>query len=348
MSDRPFIAARLETTFDKRVEGLFRRWFGWRDSIIGYTGYGSTERLRVLGRVLLAPAGKLTPSPRRDEAWRERRGWRNFWTVSCVNRPARIRVGERTVHVVTDRGGYIDVYIDGHGLAPGWHRVTIDTPDQRPTSARVLVLADDTRFGLVSDIDDTILRSYLPRPLVAAWHYFVMTESARQPVPGMARLYREILRAHPGSPVFYVSTGTWNMVPFLDRFTLHHGFPPGPLLLSDWGPTNTGWFRVGPAHKARVLRELARDFPGLRWILVGDDGQHDPSIYATFAAEHPGRIAAIAIRELDPVQQVLAHGTPRERPGEQPTPAVAEVRAPDGDGLWAKLTGALPEVFPRG
>jgi len=27
------------------------------------------------------------------------------------------------------------------------------------------------------------------------------------------------------------------------------GFPEGPLLLTDWGPTNTGWFRSGREHK---------------------------------------------------------------------------------------------------
>jgi phosphatidate phosphatase APP1 len=344
MSDRPFIAARLETTFDKRAEGLFRRWFGWRDSIVGYTGYGSTARLRVLGRVMLAPAGRTTPKTRRAESWRERRGWRNFWAVSCVNRPARVYVGDRVVAVTTDRGGYIDVVVEDHGLPPGWHHVRLDTADGRPATARVLIVGDDTAYGLISDIDDTVIRSYLPRPLVAAWNYLVMTESARLPVPGMARLYREILGRHPGTPVFYVSTGTWNMVPFLDRFTLHHGFPQGPLLLSDWGPTNTGWFRVGTAHKRRVLEDLAAAFPGLKWILVGDDGQHDPSIYAAFAAAHPDRVVAIGIRELDPVQQVLAHGTFHERPGERPTPAVIEVRAPDGWGLWEKLAEAVPEL----
>ncbi|MDR1513531.1 MAG: DUF2183 domain-containing protein [Propionibacteriaceae bacterium] len=342
MVEGPFIAARLETAFDKRMERLFRD-LGWRDSIVGYTGHGSVGRVRILGRVLLAPAGRLTPSPRRDEAWRERRGWRNFWTVSCVHRPATITVGRRTVHVTTDRGGYIDVSVDGHGLAPGWHHAAIVTEDSRPTQARVLIVPDDAEFGIVSDVDDTIIRTYLPRPLAAAWSSLVVTESSRLPVPGMARLYREVLRRHPGSPTFYVSTGTWNTLPFLDRFTLHHGFPPGPMLLSDWGPTNTGWFRQARVHKLRALRRLARDFPGVHWLLVGDDGQHDPSVYAQFAAEHPGRVTAVAIRELDPVQQVLAHGTWRQLDDLAPEPvpsaadAVPEVRGPDGDELWARL-----------
>jgi phosphatidate phosphatase APP1 len=349
MSNRPFFAARLETTFDRRVEKLFRR-VGWRDSIIGYTGYGTTDRLRVLARVLLSPAGRPTPRPQRDEAWRERRGWRNSWAVSCVHRAARLTVGAVTVHVTTDRGGYIDVCVTDHKLSPGWHQITIETEDQRPAQARVLVLPDDVRYGLISDIDDTIIASYLPRTIVAAYHFLVLTEAARQPVPGMARLYREVLRQHPGMPVFYVSTGSWNTLPFLDRFTLRHGFPAGPMLLSDWGPTNTGWFRSGPEHKLRALRSLARDFPGIQWLLVGDDGQHDPAIYARFAAEFPGRVRAIAIRQLNPVQQVLAHGTWRgltepNDPG-QPATGLPDVRGPDGNALWTRLRPLIAPVTP--
>jgi len=347
MSNRPFFAARLEATFDRRVEKLFRR-AGWQDSIIGYTGYGTPERVRVLARVLLSPAGRPTPRPQRDGAWRERRGWRNFWALSCVHRPARLKVGAATVFVTSDRGGYIDVAVTDHGLTPGWHQITIDTEDGRPALGRVLVLPNDIPFGLISDIDDTIIASNLPRPLVAAWNFMVPLEAARQPVPGMARLYREVLHLCRGTPVFYVSTGPWNSLPFLARFTLRHGFPSGPMLLSDWGPTNTGWFRSGSEHKLRALRALARDFPSAQWLLVGDDGQHDAATYARFAAEFPGRVRAIALRELNPVQQVLAHGTWRELVEEGDAQrweaGVPEVRGPDGEVLWARLRPLIADL----
>ena len=78
-------------------------------------------------------------------------------------------------------------------------------------------------------------------------------------------------------------------------------------------------------------------------MLVGDDGQHDPSIYAEFAREHPERIRAIAIRELSLGQQLLAHGTPTSRtaaPGAA-WPPVPEVRAPDGAALARLLRPLL-------
>jgi phosphatidate phosphatase APP1 len=77
--------------------------------------------------------------------------------------------------------------------------------------------------------------------------------------------------------------------------------------MTDWGPTNTGWFRSGQAHKRTCLDRLARDFPGITWLLVGDDGQHDPQIYADFAEARPECIDAICIRHLSPTEQVLSN-----------------------------------------
>ena len=144
----------------------------------------------------------------------------------------------------------------------------------------------------------------------------------------------------------YVSTGAWNTAPTLTRFLRRHGYPPGPLLLTDWGPTNTGWFRSGQDHKRACLHRLANEFPHIRWVLVGDDGQHDPKIYGDFVEQRPDTVAAIAIRELTPSEQVLSHGIPVSL--EEFTPArgrhekeVPVCRAGDGYGLVRLLRVAL-------
>ena len=48
----------------------------------------------------------------------------------------------------------------------------------------------------------------------------------------------------------------------------------------------------------------------MRWLLVGDDGQHDPVLYEEFALSYPEHVAGIAIRQLTPAQQLLSHGHP--------------------------------------
>ncbi|WP_137122817.1 App1 family protein [Segeticoccus rhizosphaerae] len=334
---RPHAAALIEDVLHRPVDLVLRR-FGWEPRIVPGTGYGATGFVRVLARVILS---RQTDAPRPEVA-QTRRGWRNFLTSPAVGVPVMVRAGEAVARTVTDRSGYVDVVLADHGLAPGWHDVSIEVEQRPAVAAPVCVIGPDVTFGLVSDIDDTVMVTALPRPLIAAWNSFVLHEQARHVVPGMAQLYRELLDEHPGAPIFYLSTGAWNTAPTLSRFLQRHGYPLGPLLLTDWGPTNTGWFRSGQEHKRESLRRLARELPQIRWVLVGDDGQHDPRIYGDFARAHPDLVQAIAIRQLTPGEQVLSHGLPVANEdfahhGPRPVPIY---RAGDGFGLGRALAAA--------
>ena len=349
---RPHAAAIVEDAWHRRVDGVLRHR-GWRTRIVGHTGYGTEQFARVLARVLLAR--RPQDAAREDAAATlaqlrsaedERRGWRAFVTAPAMHVPVTITLGDTEVHARSDRSGYVDVKLQGHGLPPGWHEARLSSPDAADTTAAVVLVGSDQTFGVVSDIDDTVISTSLPRPMIAAWNTFVKSENARHVVPGMATMYRELLAAHPGAPIVYVSTGAWNTAPTLTRFLRRHGYPGGPLLLTDWGPTNTGWFRSGQEHKRACLHRLANELPNIRWVLVGDDGQHDPRIYGDFAEQRPDRVAAIAIRELTPSEQVLSHGIPVSL--EEFVPArdrrqrdVPVCRAADGYGLVRLLRVAL-------
>lgn len=295
------------------------RWLsgrGWTVRIEPYVGYGSAGWVRVLARaVLAAPAvpddelpGAGTPTHEGDDRpVRAVRGWRSFATAQVPGAHVEIEVDGRTHRVVADRGGYVDAVVPAE-LEPGWHDVTVRSTGGASQVVPVLVIDPTTPYGLVSDIDDTIMVTRLPRPLIAAWNSFVRHENAREPVPGMAALYRALLAERPDMPVLYLSTGAWNAAPTLGRFIRRHRYPVGPLLLTDWGPTNTGWFRSGQEHKNQALRRLVSDLPTMRWVLVGDDGQHDPEIYARVVREHPELVHAVVIRQLTGAEHVLAHG----------------------------------------
>jgi phosphatidate phosphatase APP1 len=364
-SERPHIAIRLDRATTRLTAALFRRR-GWQPRIIPYTGYGSTASVRILGRVLLAPpvpagdppSGGTTRNPtagagsatdaagnQTDAAGNQTepsatsvrqespRGWRRFLTTSIAGQEVDAEIAGQTHRLRTDEDGYLNAVLQVQ-LAPGWHDVPLRTVNGRPTVTRVFVVAADTHWGMVSDIDDTVLVTHLPRPLIAAWNTFVLRESARAAVPGMAELYRRLHDEHPDAVFVYLSTGAWNVAPTLTRFLARHGYPEGPLLLTDWGPTNTGWFRSGRQHKRSALRRLTEDLPQVRWLLVGDDGQHDPEIYAEFAREHPDRVEAIAIRTLTATEHVLSGhpvGAPRAA-----SPA-RTVSAPDGNRLAREL-----------
>jgi phosphatidate phosphatase APP1 len=328
-----------------RVDLAVLRWrakraraAGLTPQVIPYTGYGSTSWLRILGRVLLSrqsldrigePAGA--------------RGWRSFTSVPVENAEVEVTIDGATHTVRADHSGIVDQVVEVD-VAPGWHRVHLSSEGSEPAGADVFVVDPSVRFGVVSDIDDTVMVTALPRPMLAAWHTFVVNEHARSTTPGMPVLYERLTTLNPGAPVIYLSTGAWNVAPTLTRFLSRNLYPAGALLLTDWGPTADRWFRSGQEHKRGSLERLAREFPDIRWLLIGDDGQHDPEIYGEFVTRHSENVRAVCIRQLSPSEAVLAGSSGRDHPVS--TPDVPWLEAPDGAGLAEKLEdlGLLEEA----
>ncbi|MET4053196.1 phosphatidate phosphatase APP1 [Frigoribacterium sp. PvP054] len=327
----PFLhrAARIENSVHRFREKRARRR-GLLPTVVPYTGYGAPGWARVLSRVLLTRTGTLSGVDRLNV-----RGWRSFTSVPVEKALVEISLGGHVQRVQTDRGGVLDARIPVD-LEPGWHVATLTTEGSTPVEAPIFVIDPEARFGIVSDIDDTVMVTSLPRPMLAAWNTFVLNEHARRPVPGMAVLYERLNAANPGCPVVYLSTGAWNVAPTLSRFLSRNLYPSGPLLLTDWGPTHDRIFRSGRLHKQESLRRLAEEFPELKWLLVGDDGQHDEELYGTFLHDHPQNVAAVAIRQLSPSEAVLAGGR-SSRSEHAGGSDVAWVSAPDGAGLWEQL-----------
>jgi len=277
--------------------------------------------------MILPPGGKKR---RNDGA----RGWRSFAGIAVGYASVKITVGDETHEVAADRGGVIDIRVPA-ALAPGWQTLTMSVENGEPSTAHVYVVDPAARFGVISDVDDTVMVTALPRPMLAAWNSFVLNEHARQPVPGMAVLLERLMAEHPGAPMIYLSTGAWNVAPTLNRFLHRHLFPRGAMLLTDWGPTHDRWFRSGRLHKETNLRRIAEEFPQITWLLVGDDGQHDDEIYTQFTAEHPGSVAGVAIRRLTTTEAVLAGG--RTSVDDHSAAGVPWVSADDGAGLAERL-----------
>jgi phosphatidate phosphatase APP1 len=286
--------------------------------VTGFPGYGTEEWVRVLGRVLIAPPARRTSTGDVESL----RGWRSFAAVPVGFAHVTVTIDGVEHNVPADRGGVIDAKLPAT-LKPGWQSITMSVEGSEPTETRVFIVGSDVRFGVVSDIDDTVMVTLLPRPLLAAWNSFVVDEHARQPVPGMAVMLERLTREHPGTPIIYLSTGAWNVAPTLTRFMRRHLFPAGSFLLTDWGPTHDRWF------------------PQVKWLLVGDDGQHDDAIYTGFAIEHPDNVAAVAIRKLLPAEAVLAGG--RTVVDDHSAAEVPWVSESDGAGLLDRLqnTGVI-------
>ncbi|MDZ5620946.1 phosphatase domain-containing protein [Nocardioides sp. HM23] len=268
-----------------------------------YGGHGSAQGVVVRGRVLDDP-------PPTDAVEGEgvgaavRRTVRQFLTDDLPGVPLRVTVAGATVRTVTDADGYFQARLqpDPAQLVAPWTTGTVElageyrgVTDPMTTPLDVLVPSDAATFGVISDVDDTILETGVQRVGRMIRQTFTGSALTRTPFPGAADLYRDL--AAGINPVFYVSSSPWNLHSFLMAFIRHREFPVGPVLLRDLLGTS-----AGREQKRGRIQEVLDLHPRLRFVLLGDSGEKDPETYAAVARANPGRIMAIYIREvrLDP------------------------------------------------
>lgn len=305
--------ARLART----IEGIERRvdaaiGIGWRggtpDPIAAfvYRGFGTAERVRVMGRVL--EVRHTAPSGAGDPRWRNFfAALRRFESDEIPGARVLVRYGNAQEEVVTDREGYFHTWLAG-GLpepdATGWRPVHAELlqPSGVGSEGRVLVPASGTRLGVISDLDDTVIRTGVRRLMRLVASNFLENPRTRLPFPGVAPFYRALHAGVDGTlptPIFYVSSSPWNLHDFLVEFLEVRGIPVGPLLLRDWTMSRETFLPRGHhSHKAEAIELIFTTFPDIAFILVGDSGQQDPEIYRDMARRHPGRVAAIYIRDV--------------------------------------------------
>ena len=290
---------RLEEKVDRRVSALVRHRLGWRPTVVPYISYGTPSSVHVRGRVLLSRP-EARPRPRRSLL----PGLGHFLSVELAGEQVRVEVAGRVHDTVASADGYVEATFDTPALQPGWHVITfvVSAQPDAPVKGRLLVVDPAARLGVVSDVDDTIIHTGLTRLVDAVRTTLLIPEHARKEIAGASQLYRALCAGTAGpTQVFYVSTGAWNLHPVIERFLARHGFPEGPVLMTDWGPS-TGWlFRESSlTYKARVIQALVEEYPALTWVLIGDSGQDDPEAYAAVARARPDRLHAIYIRDVAP------------------------------------------------
>jgi phosphatidate phosphatase APP1 len=359
------VAMRVEDVVEALIAALARLRGRRHPMIVPFIGHGSTVRARLGARIVLGqqdaapqpigePADDTLDAPNTP---RRRRAvllasLARYLTVEVPHAPVTIRLPGGDVAVETNRDGYVDNDVTLPDVDPGWLEVGLTGPDGCSAVARVLIVDPDARIGLVSDVDDTILDTGLTRGLEFLRATFLVDVQDRTPLPGAAALYRAFVEPAQGPrrPVFYVSTSPWNLHEMLLQFVSMRGFPLGPLLLTDWGPSHAGLLRIGAqAHKIGLVRRLRDEHPQLKLVLVGDSGQEDPEIYAAIAREAPERVAAIYIRHTTGVDlgrnaqvdrlaaEITAFGVPMLAADDSTQIAVhaAELGLLDGDAVAA-------------
>jgi phosphatidate phosphatase APP1 len=276
-----------------------------------YLGYGTPRRLIVSGRVL-RDKGAIQ-STRFDSRWRNlRHTFRRFATGEIAG--ARVRAIFRNAAGVgvTDGEGYFLIDIDVDGLDPTrcWHEVALELEDAADlhgpiatAKTEVLVAPSSARFGVISDIDDTVVATNATSTLKMLATVLFSNAHVRMPFEGIAPFYRALHAGVSGderNPLFYVSNGPWNLYGLLLEFFGLNGVPPGPLFLRDFGPHILFARKSGHStHKLLHIGRILETYGHLPFILIGDSGERDPEIYSEIVQRYPNRIRAIYIRSVD-------------------------------------------------
>jgi phosphatidate phosphatase APP1 len=167
---------------------------------------------------------------------------------------------------------------------------------------KILIPSNNADYGVITDIDDTILQTGVVSTL--KWRVFVNTvfksAKTRLPLKGAPDLYNLLHRGKSGenaNPIFYVSHSPWNLYRYLALFLRQHNFPKGPILLRTF---QTFFKKAGekPQKQLEILNIL-KTYPKLQFILIGDSGEHDADIYKEIAILYPDRILAIYLRSVN-------------------------------------------------
>ena len=119
------------------------------------------------------------PDEGKKDTWGQR-GYQQFLTIQVGHHDVSVTIGEKTVTGTTDRNGYIDLLVHDHELEPGWHTATIEAANANAVEVQLLIVDPAAKIGIISDIDDTVLVTWLPRALTAAWNSWAKRPSKRQ------------------------------------------------------------------------------------------------------------------------------------------------------------------------
>ena len=306
------LGGEVEHLFDAARTRLRQRFRTGDDfCVVPYRGFGTPHKLYLRGRAIEDPS--LTLAGDNDSLWANIVNmYRRFESDELPGARVRARLAGAEQEVVANQEGYFEVWLDpARPLAGGklWHDLDLELVSPRreghgPSQATgsVLIPPPNARFGIISDIDDTVVRTEATDLLRMARNTFLHNARTRLPFEGVAALYRALHQGAPGefvNPIFYVSSSPWNLYDLLDEFFALQGIPAGPIFLRDWGVSRQQAGRSRHhTHKLAAIRQLLDFYPDLPFILIGDSGQHDPEIYAEVVDAYPRRILAVYIRNV--------------------------------------------------
>lgn len=284
--------------------------------IINFQSYGTTNRLYVRGRALEDENIDLDQKGIFNLV---RNTWKRFETDEIKSSDLKITFpnGE-TVAGKTDEEGYYLIDQNIAGLEKlsndeGWVKFELSFANtnlkravllQNRFPGEMLIPSEHAKFGVISDIDDTILHTGVVSSL--KWKVILNTmfkrATKRLQLEGASDFYHKLHQGRSGNeanPVFYVSHSPWNLYRYLELFLKTNNFPKGPILLRSMSSFRMRKRSDEKPQKQKEISDLLQAYPKLSFILIGDSGEKDGDIYQEISRLFPGRILAIYLRSVN-------------------------------------------------
>jgi phosphatidate phosphatase APP1 len=305
----------FEQRYDTAKFRLMQRLGLGKLCVLPYLGHGTQTALYLKGRVLRDKG--ITSAMEDDSIWLNLLNmYKRYKSDEIPGAMLRARFGDLIHDITTDEEGYF--YLELHPpslpkIDDVWYEIELellDYPGKRRNQAepqevsatgKVIVPPPDAEFGIISDIDDTVLRTDVLNLLAMARNTFLMNSRTRLPFEGVAAFY-DALRRGSGeryNPIYYVTSSAWNLYDMIIDFFVVRNIPLGPLFMVDLGLSKEQFIRPSHrTHKLKTIQTLLDTHPTLPFILIGDSGQQDPEIYLEAIHNNPKRILAAYIRDV--------------------------------------------------
>ena len=259
---------------------------------------------------------------------------------------ALIRNADGEHRLTADEEGYLRASLPPLSAPPEtrWDSFAAHAIDPRsgepgpPSEMPILRVGTSARFGVISDIDDTVMRTGAENLARNLWTTFTGNPLTRHVYRHVPPLY-QALAHHAGrraNPIFYLSSSPWNLYGLIHDVLTRNDVPWGPIFLRDFGLDEAKLIKgTHGNHKLGHARRLMEAYDGLPFLLIGDLGQADAEIYATLARERPGSVMGMIVHQ------------PSERHHREKRRHIAEV---EGLGIPVLVTRdyAEAEAFARG
>ena len=282
-----------------------------------YRGMGNQEKAYISGR--LTEDRKIRPARQEDSKLQNLHSmFKRFESNEIPGAAIQAEFFGERYQTKTDDEGYFEFRLKVPAeidKTQNWHEVQLVLTDKigkndGPVAATgyVLIPQAGAEYGVISDVDDTVIKTSATSFIRMMWKTFLYNASTRLPFEGVAGFYRAL---HKGSqtrsiknPLYYVSSSPWNLYDMLEDFWEIQKLPPGPFMLRDLGLNPETLFSSGHhSHKLAQIEKIFTYTGNLPFILIGDSGQHDPEIYLEVVRNHPGRILAVYIRDVTKVMR---------------------------------------------